>query len=704
MTVVNGKSTIKPSKRAKPIIPLAPKKPFIRRTSPDVVIPVLMESSAPPRTMSYDIVQPLPLPALSGAEQFRANFAITPDAIKQDPSKMSVTQLVSLASEARKAIAEARSGIEGAISDAELQYYTEAFKDGHDLYDEACRHLRREGFALPEIPSDIPRNSFLNPDIPDLDSQILATTSSYIPKRLNTTQTTLQVASQPVIEPVLCGEQQDLVNLILQGHNVFYTGSAGCGKSTVLKKFVKELQDKRVKVDIVAPTGRAALDIKGSTTWTYAGWWPDSFKRPLDELLKAAHGKFVRRRLNETDVLVIDEISMVENLHFERLDAIMREARGESNRHLPFGGVQLIVTGDFCQLPPVKPFEYCITCGSGLVQHAVKPEYKCTKCDKVYHDMDKWAFRSKAWELCEFKHVHLTQIHRQNDEVFIKLLQKCRVGTPLSQTDIDLLLDHPSETENAVKLLSTRDEVRTVNKQQFDKLKTERFTFRCYDIFDWQQHHPHLRSKGKRNEWDKSLIALRDHRFEPQVELKEGMLVILLVNLELRQGLINGSQGTIIGWEKYDPAKLPKATGKGEQTGPSIGGDHADMKEGHVRRFIETAETKQWPIVKFHNGQQRTIYADCTINELGDEKPCSLLSRTQIPLAPAWAMSIHKSQGMTLDRVIVDLARGFEEGQMYVALSRARNLKGLKVIALPKAKSGGNPQVKHFLKEKFGIE
>lgn len=99
------------------------------------------------------------------------------------------------------------------------------------------------------------------------------------------------------------------------------------------------------QVDIVAPTGRAALDINGSTSWTYAGWTPDSMKRPLEELKRAAgYGKWVKKRLMATDVLVIDEISMLENHHFERLNEIMQSARGNSEA---FGGVQLIVTGDF---------------------------------------------------------------------------------------------------------------------------------------------------------------------------------------------------------------------------------------------------------------------------------------------------------------------------------------------------------------------
>lgn len=176
------------------------------------------------------------------------------------------------------------------------------------------------------------------------------------------------------IEPPLTAEQQALVDVILSGKNVFYTGSAGTGKSTVLKAFKERLEKQRKVVDIIAPTGVAALQVHGVTSYVYAGWNVSSQQQSLEELQNnATFQKYVHKRLCRTDVLVIDEISMVENHHFARLDAIMRASRsynrpsgpesdseGENakegeprNRALPFGGVQLVVTGDFCQLPPV---------------------------------------------------------------------------------------------------------------------------------------------------------------------------------------------------------------------------------------------------------------------------------------------------------------------------------------------------------------
>lgn len=534
--------------------------------------------------------------------------------------------------------------------------------------------------------------------------------------------------SRDLTEPVLCAEQQNVVDLIMAGHNVFYTGSAGCGKSTVLKSFIPKLREQGKTVRIVAPTGKAALDINGSTTWTFAGWTPLHMKKPLEQLKAQAHGKYVSQRLIDTDVLVIDEISMVENHLFERLNAIMKEVRDKKQQR-PFGNVQLVVTGDFCQLPPVKPFQHCITCGKE--QRACPGGiFLCPEHGEC-HDDDKWAFRSAAWEACNFKHVNLTNIHRQSDEVFIKILQKLRIGSGLTEADRKLLLDHPCDVTDAVKLFPTRDEVRRINQTEFDKLQTTKHSYVCLDYFSLSAKHPHTQSKGRRMPPHGSLEALREHKLDVLLEFKRGMLVVLLVNLDIDAGLVNGSQGRIVGFEAYDKNKLPKARGDDERSRstysgksgkwagspvPSslrikhktdLRGDYAILREEQIQAFIEQScnKSRLWPVVRFDNGIQRTVFADCQINELGDEGPYTLLGRTQIPLVAAWAMTIHKSQGMTLNRVIVDLGKSFEEGQEYVALSRARSLDGLKVVSLGSGRGkAGNPQVRKFLLDKFGIQ
>lgn len=395
----------------------------------------------------------------------------------------------------------------------------------------------------------------------------------------------------------------------------------------------------------------------------------------------------------------------MENFHFERLNAVMQEARGS---YEPFGGVQVVVTGDFHQLPPVKPFENCLECGEDLVHNRSQESYSCKK-HGVFHDEDKWAFKSEAWGLCNFVYFHLKTIHRQNDETFIKILQKCRIGQPLTSPDTDILMNHPCRTANATKLYARREEVRRHNQIRFDKLLSEKYTFTCVDEFNWNPEHEHLERYGRRS-YDGTLESLKDHRFEATAEFKKGMLVVLLTNLDLRGRLCNGSQGIICDYEEYDPKKLPRVP-TAKDPSPEYGtiaGEYAEMREHQVRIFMERKQItkKYWPVVRFHNGQVRTIYAECSVHSLGNKEPYSLLSRTQIPLAPAWAMSIHKSQSLTLDRVIVDLTRAWEEGQVYVALSRATSLYGLKIEGDPRGLAvgkGGNSEVRKFHMEKFGI-
>lgn len=148
------------------------------------------------------------------------------------------------------------------------------------------------------------------------------------------------------VGPPLVPEQQHVVDLILAGRNIFYTGSAGCGKSTILRSAVRQLQQRGKRVQIVAPTNLAALNVGGITTWSYAGWTVQSMKRDIDKLMQAALGDKSWQRFDETDVLIIDEISMIENLFFERLNMVIKASRGEKYGGGPFGGMQLIVTGD----------------------------------------------------------------------------------------------------------------------------------------------------------------------------------------------------------------------------------------------------------------------------------------------------------------------------------------------------------------------
>lgn len=540
----------------------------------------------------------------------------------------------------------------------------------------------------------------------------------------------------PSTAPTLCKEQQDLIDLIATGNNVFFTGSAGCGKSTALKVAVNMLRAQGKIVHIVAPTGRAALQVNGMSTWSYMGWTPDYHKLPIKKLMHKGFRKHIKKRLRDTDVLIVDEISMVENHHFERMNLSMKAAICWNQWHgggdgpsfegdtpidkgdaPPFGGVQVIVTGDFCQLPPVKPFEFCMVCGRKLISDEDGAEFNCDNNHGPFLETDKWAFRSSAWEEANFHYVNLEEIHRQKDESFIRMLQKCRLGIPFLPQEMAVLMNHPCDVQKATKLLCTRREVQRINQESFNKLKTPRHQYEALDGFE-----PHTEEhidlpQYTRRQYDGTLEACRDQRLEPRVILRGGMLVILQVNLDIKAGLVNGSQGIICGFEAYSPEKLPRAaTGDDADSIPSeqrLTGDHAKLRERQIQRFVEyqlqssnSWAAKAWPRVLFHNGLKRTIYASCTVNSIGDKEPYSLLHRTQVPLIAGWAMSVHRSQGMTLDRVVVDLSNAFEEGQVYVALSRATSLQGLKIEGSSDGllAKGGNDDVRVFLEAKFGNE
>lgn len=510
-----------------------------------------------------------------------------------------------------------------------------------------------------------------------------------------------QVEKLPSLDP----EQERVVELAEEGENIFFTGSAGTGKSIVLKAIVKRLRAMGKIVQVAAPTGKAAFNVNGITTWSYVGWSPGLRLQSLQDLIfKSRYNKAAEHRIRRTDVLIIDEISMVENHHFERLNTVHKQVR---DHHSPFGGVQVIVVGDFCQLPPVLPFQLCYHCGSKMNREendtkAGKTTYSCVRCNVAYTDEDKWAFRSKAWKECNFTNIHLNKIHRQKDDVFKDILQKCRVGARLTDRDIDTLVNHSSNTGNATtKLFPTRYEARSVNEFEFFKLKGERRVFKCID----RAHHlqPKLKYLAEQDP-DGTLKALREQILEPKLYLKIGMPVILFQNLDVAKGLVNGSQGIVIGFERVPFARPYVDCVLNNNIGNLDDPEVLAILEDEFLRRVHRVEC---PEVEFENGQTRVIRPITRVVEYGSEPPHTALSRTQLPLGPAWAMTIHRSQGLTMDSVVVDLSKAFAMGQSYVALSRARSLSGLKVEGDPqilRAGMGLDRAVKDFMDETFGDE
>lgn len=335
--------------------------------------------------------------------------------------------------------------------------------------------------------------------------------------------------------------------------------------------------------------------------------------------------------------------------------------------------------------------------------------FNCKNKHGPFLEKNKWAFMSSAWKEANFTHRHLNQIHRQNDAHFIRMLQKCRLGHAISPAEMQVLIDHPNDTANATTLLCTNAEVDEVNTFEFEKLKTRPRRYRCFDDYRWIDHRDkHLKEKFKRL-CDGILESLEDHRLRRELSVKLGMVVVLQINLDIGAGLCNGSQGIICGFEKFNEKKLPKAQRSDDSVPPwqALRGKHAGLREEQIQKFADRQGVKEWPRVRFHNGKKRTIFPTCIVTSLGDREPYSLLYRTQIPLVAGWAMTIHKSQGMTMDRVIINLSKVFEEGQAYVALSRATSLRGLKLVGKFETLamgSAGNEQVRAFFRKHFARE
>jgi ATP-dependent DNA helicase PIF1 len=297
----------------------------------------------------------------------------------------------------------------------------------------------------------------------------------------------------------------------------------------------------------------------------------------------------------------------------------------------------------------------------------------------------------------EFEYLPLSTGHRQADPEFLKLLNKLRYGYPFSRKDIALLLDHPSDAMNAVQLVSKRVQAQGINDNRFNShelREAQAQRYECRDDFRWKMEvHPELADINHNVK-----AALIQHPYEQWVRLKVGQPVILQKNLDVQKGLVNGSQGIIIDFVMYDQACQPRDL-------TTDAGEIAQLRRNYVLDFICGQGYPNIPLVKFHNQDEPvTVYPDCSVSERGFKKPDSLLIRTQIPLLPGWAITIHKAQGMTLQKAVVHLDHCWQSGMAYVALSRVKNLEGLKVMGLraDHFNHAVDEQVKTFLEENFG--
>ncbi|KAH8859754.1 ATP-dependent DNA helicase PIF1 [Schistosoma japonicum] len=420
-------------------------------------------------------------------------------------------------------------------------------------------------------------------------------------------------------------QQMAVINYIKQGYNVFCTGGAGTGKSQLIRRVVGLLPPEYTAV--TASTGTAANLINGLTIHAFSGLGSlleSNLRMDKDNFL--AWINLLRTRLKfRPDIvarwqklrhLVIDEISMLSNRLFTRLELLATECRHSMNRnseHQAFGGIQLVVFGDFFQLPPVV---------------------------HLSESNNKFAFQSSSWVKCHFRVIELTHSWRQfDDPKLAHLLSVIREGQC---------------PEWAVKILRSRLVSELDNDQDKSKAMATRLCTHRADADAWNQRKldelpgscKTYRSQDKGVEKGNS-ITLDSACPAPSVlNLKIGAQVMLLRNLDTSRGLVNGARGVV--------EKINIDTGLPEVR------FYSSKSNGSSNSILHVVQIEKWTI--------RGVNAE------------EIASRRQLPLTLAWAISIHKSQGITLDDAELALSKVFECGQAYVALSRCRNLNGLRLL------------------------
>jgi len=409
--------------------------------------------------------------------------------------------------------------------------------------------------------------------------------------------------------------QKKVVNLVLEGKNVCFLGEAGTGKSFLLKYLIEILKEEyQDELFITSYTGRTAINIHGQTLHSFAGIGVAGEADWHQIFAKISRKKKIIERWKNCKVLIIDEISMLNGELFDKLEIIARQIK---NSDKPFGGIQLIVCGDFYQLSPIE---------------------------KDY----KWCFETNSWNICFPNIVSLNQIYRQADNKFINLLQDVR-NNYLSSKSFELLESlkrEPQWPDDGIKptqLYSTNEEVNNINIQELIKIPTSSIIYYARD---------------KENQ-AKTLKSLTKDCLAPEkLELKIGAQVMLTVN-QFEKKLVNGSQGIIINFKEE--------------------------------------EGKKYPIVKFSSGKIVVIKPfEHKLLEYRNNQEIILASRCQIPLILCWAITIHKSQGQTIERLKIDCEKIWAEGQLYVALSRATNIEYLQVINFHKGRIKSCQRVKRY--------
>ncbi|OGZ78232.1 MAG: hypothetical protein A2358_04170 [Candidatus Staskawiczbacteria bacterium RIFOXYB1_FULL_37_44] len=386
-------------------------------------------------------------------------------------------------------------------------------------------------------------------------------------------------------------KQSEALDILKMGYNVFLTGAPGSGKTFLLNEYIKYLKKNHAAVSITASTGIAATHMGGTTLHSWSGL---GIKENLDErgVKEVCKKEYVRKKIKNANVLIIDEISMIKTGQFEAVSKICQYIRKNAR---PFGGLQVVCSGDFFQLPPVERNGREI----------------------------KFVTESYTWQIMQMKICYLDEQHRTKDKKLHKILNHIRNNE--AEKSKELLFKEQEKFQDLgrilTKLYTHNIDVDSINYEELSKIKGKEYFYQM-----------NLRGNP--------LVAeiLKKSCLAPEkLILKIGAHVMFIKN-NFEAGYVNGTQGKIIG---FGPGNLP--------------------------------------IVRAENGKKITVkYADWVV----EDENSVLAGISQMPLRLAWAITVHKSQGMNLDSAEIDLSKCFLEGMGYVALSRLRSLDGLKLMGI----------------------
>ena len=447
--------------------------------------------------------------------------------------------------------------------------------------------------------------------------------------------------------------QSSALDILKTGQNVFLTGSAGSGKTYTLNQYIDYLRARRVPVAVTASTGIAATHMNGTTihSWSGIGIKDELSDRDLANLSRK---QFLADRLKDTAVLIIDEISM---LHAKQLNLVNQVLKYVRKNDKPFGGIQVVVAGDFFQLPPI---------GS-----------------KGETNREKFAFMSEAWLDAKFHICYLSEQHRQVSEAANGGLDLDDILNQIRRQEVsfEAIAALEATFDQNVDIKRTRLythnlNVNKINDKELAALDGEMMRFEATATGD-----------SKLVETLKKTVRTQD-----DLVLKVGAKVMFIKN-NSELGVSNGTMGELIGFAavKIDDSKdtsddliedtaqdAESATDKsvkdkGKKTTKDKGGAKKPPKD-------KKPTTQKMPVVRLNSG--REVIAEPEEWIIEDETGDVLASYLQVPLCLAWAITIHKSQGMTLEAAEIDLSRTFELGQGYVALSRLKSLAGLQLLGM----------------------